>query len=105
MDNKKIFISGPKDVNSICNALSAYLIEMRYVPIRMPLPECNKPPVDVSIKELRKCDAMVLILSTEIGDTSHNRAPITILEYEEAMNEGIPVFAYIDNIEDDKKNH
>ena len=103
MDNKKIFISGPKDVNSICNALSAYLIEMRYVPIRMPLPECNKPPVDVSIKELRKCDAMVLILSTEIGDTSHNRAPITILEYEEAMNEGIPVFAYIDNIEDDKK--
>lgn len=94
---RTVFISGPSEIGPIANAVKARLEASGHNVTLMPFDPQPLEPARLSLKELAKCQAVILLLNTKYGTPRpdlDNRS-ITELEFDETLQRRLPVFCFI----------
>lgn len=101
MDNKRyqIFISSTfSDLIEERDKVTQAVLKLGHFPAGMELfPAAGVPPINVIKDVIKNCDYYLLILAARYGSTYRDGRSFTEVEYDYAVEQGIPVFAFLHN--------
>ncbi|MFC1521892.1 DUF4062 domain-containing protein [Elusimicrobiota bacterium] len=97
-----IFISGSTEIDPISREVASFLKAHGLMAVRMPF---GAKPIDAameSVRQLARCQALVLILSSKYGTPWQELGGLSIteLEFDEAIKRKLPIFCFIDSAPD-----